>query len=369
MEHFGDKPYCSGLSRLLTAGRVLSMMATMTDNSPLMFSESLCARLAVGPVYCLGRAGMDLYPEPAGVITEDAEQFRADMGGSAANIAVALSRQRGRAALLTVFSDDQVGRFVIRKCADYGVDTNSCRTQSGLCRNSLAIAETKPADVAVVIYRNHAADLELTSEDVSLVDFSAAGGLVVTGTALSGEPSASAVSAAISAAKQAGCPVIIDIDYRANAWETAGDAARRMSPELTRADILVGNNHEFSLLCGGDEDKSLEAACKFAASGQMVLYKMGDRGCRTIYQGREIKTGIFPVVLAKPFGAGDAFLGNVLARLGRDADIRAAVIQGSAAAAFVVARPGCASAMPDKEQLSQFMAQNQMRPFDGQTRG
>ena len=100
-----------------------------------------------------------------------------------------------------------------------------------------------------------------------------------------------------------------------------------------------------------------------------MLYKMGEEGCRTIYNDREIQTGIFPVTLAKPFGAGDAFLGNVLASLGRDADIRAAVIQGSAAAAFVVARPGCASAMPDTPQLNQFIAQNQMRPFDGQTRG
>ena len=93
-------PACSGL---LTAGRVLSMMSTMTDNSPFMFSESLCARLAGGPVYCLGRAGMDLYPEPAGVITEEAEQFRADMGGSKANIAVALSRQGGVLPCLRCF--------------------------------------------------------------------------------------------------------------------------------------------------------------------------------------------------------------------------------------------------------------------------
>ena len=345
------------------------MMSTMTDNSPFIFSKSFCTRLAEGPVYCLGRAGMDLYPEPAGIITEEAERFSADMGGSAGNIAVALSRQGGRAALLTVFSDDQVGRFVLRKCAAYGVDTRFCRTQPGLCRNSLAIAETKPADAAVVIYRNQAADLELTSEDVSAVDFTVAGGLVVTGTALSGAPSASAVSTAISAAKQAGCPVIIDIDYRANAWETAKDAARRMAPEVAQADILVGNDDEFAVLCGGDKDKGLSVARDFAASGQLVLYKMGEEGCRTIYKDREIQTGIFPVTLAKPFGAGDAFLGNVLARLGRDADIRAAVTQGSAAAAFVVARPGCASAMPDTQQLSQFMAQNQMRPFDKQTRG
>ena len=312
---------------------------------------------------------MDLYPEPAGVITEEAVQFRADMGGSAANIAVALSRQGGRAALLTVFSDDQVGRFVIRKCADYGVDTNSCRTQPGLCRNSLAIAETKPADAAVVIYRNKASDLELTREDVASVDFCAAGGLVVTGTALSGEPSASAVSAAILAARMADCPVIIDIDYRANAWETAKDAARRLTPELAQADIVVGNDDEFAILCNGDKDGGLLVARDFARSGQLVLYKMGEQGCRTICGEREIQTGIFPVTLSKPFGAGDAFLGNLLARLGRDADIRGAVTQGSAAAAFVVARSGCASAMPDTQQLNQFTAQNQMRPFDGQSKG
>ena len=49
------------------------MMSIMTENTPFLFSKSLCARLAEGPVYCLGRAGMDLYPEPAGIITEQAE--------------------------------------------------------------------------------------------------------------------------------------------------------------------------------------------------------------------------------------------------------------------------------------------------------
>ena len=183
------------------------------------------------------------------------------------------------------------------------------------------------------------------------------------------EPSASAVSAAISAAKQAGCPVIIDIDYRANAWETAQHAAQRMASEVVRADILVGNDDEFAVLCGADKDEGLAAAREFAASGQLVLHKMGEQGCRSFYQDCEIHAGIFPVVLAKPFGAGDAFLGNFLARLGQDGDIRAAVIQGSAAAAFVVARPGCASAMPDEQQLNQFMAQNQILFFDSKTRG
>jgi hypothetical protein len=40
----------------------------------------------------VGRAGMDLYPLPDGTDTEQAGQFAAEIGGSAGNIAVALSR-------------------------------------------------------------------------------------------------------------------------------------------------------------------------------------------------------------------------------------------------------------------------------------
>ena len=220
------------------------------------FSNAFCKRLASGPIYCLGRAGIDLYPEPAGVSTEQANNFKADMGGSAANIAVALSQQGKMSALLTVFSDDQVGRYVQTRCAQYKVDTVHCRIQKGLFRNSLAIAETKPRDASVVIYRNRAADLELNIDDVSSVNFSVAGGLVVTGTALSGDPSGLAVNFAISEAKNANCPVIFDIDYRADAWETARHASRRMASEVVHADVLVGNDDEFSILCSGDKKRA-----------------------------------------------------------------------------------------------------------------
>ena len=305
-----------------------------------------------------------MYPEPVGVNTEDAEYLRADMGGSAGNIAVALARQGGSAALLSVFSDDQVGRFVLAKCKKYGVDTTYCRIQTGLYRNSLAIAETKPQDAAVVIYRNDAADLQIAEQDIQRLDFSNAGGLIITGTALSDEPSASTVSVAIAAARRAGCPVIIDIDYRANAWPDAPSAALRMEPELAQADILVGNDHEFAVMCGGDKEKGFTRARAHAETGQLVLYKRGDLGCISLCEEHVIETGIFPVTLAKPFGAGDAFLGNFLIRLSLDGNVYSAALRGSAAAAYVVARVGCASAMPDKKQLDDFMLSHEITEPD-----
>ena len=91
---------------------------------------------------------------------------------------------------------------MLAKCKKYGVDTTYCRIQTGLYRNSLAIAETKPQDAAVVIYRNDAADLQIAQQDIQRLDFSNAGGLIITGTALSDEPSASTVSVAIAAARR-----------------------------------------------------------------------------------------------------------------------------------------------------------------------
>ena len=68
-------------------------------------------RLRGGNFLVIGRAGMDLYADPPGTRTEDATRFTSALGGSSANIAVALIRQGCRAALATCVSDDAIGRF------------------------------------------------------------------------------------------------------------------------------------------------------------------------------------------------------------------------------------------------------------------
>jgi 5-dehydro-2-deoxygluconokinase len=68
------------------------------------------------------------------------------------------------------------------------------------------------------------------------------------------------------------------------------------------------------------------------------------------------ETGIFPVAARKPFGSGDAFLGNLIAALLRGMPLAAAVRRGAAAAAYVVARRGCAFVMPTSSELDDFMA-------------
>ena len=113
----------------------------------------------------VGRAGMDLYPLPDGTETESAGTFAAEVGGSAANIAVAIARQESPAALLGVLSDDAVGRFVRAHLQRLGVTMSHCRSATGICRTSLAVCETRATDSETVFYRNGAADLELSREE------------------------------------------------------------------------------------------------------------------------------------------------------------------------------------------------------------
>ena len=76
----------------------------------------------------VGRAGLDLYADPPGTEIENAKGFSAALGGSAANIAVAIALQGGQTSLLTAVSNDAVGRYTTNALASYGVDTRYVKT-------------------------------------------------------------------------------------------------------------------------------------------------------------------------------------------------------------------------------------------------
>jgi 5-dehydro-2-deoxygluconokinase len=94
------------------------------------------ARLSDNSFVIIGRAGMDLYPDPPGTKTEEATQFFTCLGGSSANIGVAITRHGGRAALVTCVSDDAIGRFALNQLDRYGVDRAHVRSVGGEARNS-----------------------------------------------------------------------------------------------------------------------------------------------------------------------------------------------------------------------------------------
>ena len=96
----------------------------------------------------------------------------------------------------------------------------------------------------------------------------------------------------------------------------------------------------------------------FAKDKPNVLFIFADDQCyKTIasLNNEEIKTGIFPTEAIKPVGAGDSFMAGLLSSLASGYDLKNSVIRGSACASIVVSLPGCAPAMPDEDQLNNFI--------------
>jgi len=304
----------------------------------------------------LGRAGMDLYADPPGTRIEDARSFAAHLGGSAANIAAALARLGSGAALLTRVSDDAVGRFCLAELDRYGINRTHVGLIGGGLRTSLAVVETRAENCQSIIYRNGAADFALTEADVAAVDFARFGALVITGTALADPASRRATLAALDLARAAGIVTVMDVDYRPYSWPSWEEASAINLDAAQRCDVLVGNDVEFGLLAGRPEDGLAMARQMVTAGTAIAVYKMGEHGAITLSPGSEIATGIYRTTALKPTGAGDSFMGGFLAALAQGRALREAVLRGSAAAAMVVARVGCAPAMPDEAELDAFLA-------------
>lgn len=307
----------------------------------------------------IGRAGMDIYPDPPGTKTEQATQFFACLGGSSANIAVAITKLGGKTSLLTSVSDDAIGRFCLNELDKYSVERIYVKSVGGEARNSLAVVESRVEDHQSVIYRNNAADFQMEDEDVRAPDYSRYGALITTGTVFAAEPSRSACFIAFERAKEAGLPIIFDIDYRPYSWSSNAEAADVYSRAAEYCDIVIGNDDEFGMMARGKE-KGLEFAENLArTTASITVYKMGEKGSITFApNGARFETGIFKVDALKPTGAGDSFMGAFIASMATGLPIEQCVQRGSGAAAIVVSRVGCAPAMPTPNELDDFINQH-----------
>jgi len=306
----------------------------------------------------IGRAGMDFYADPPGTRTEEATHFFSCLGGSSANIGAAITRHGGKAALVTSVSDDAIGRFALNELRRYEVDATHVKSVGGEARNSLAVIESRVEDHQSVIYRNGAADFEMTVEDVSAVDYGSYGALITTGTVFAAEPSRSAAFHAFDLAREAGLPLIFDLDYRPYSWPSPEVASEVYSRAGALCDVIIGNDLEFGFMAGG-MDKGLDKARELAnTSAEIVIYKMGEEGAITITRDEEFRTGVYSVTALKPTGAGDSFMGGFIASMAAGYDLRTSVLRGSACAAIVVTRVGCAPAMPTTAELEDFLAEH-----------
>ena len=322
-----------------------------------MSLEFLISKIQKNKFLLIGRAGVDIYPDPPGTKTENANKYVTHLGGSSANMGVQLTKYGGLCSLLTRVSNDALGKFALNQLDYYGVKKNLVKLEDNESRISFAIVESTIEDHQSIIYRHKASDLFLNKNDIENSNIQNYECILITGTALAAEPSRSAVLYALELAKEKNIPVIMDIDYRPYTWESADKAKQIYNLACDYCSGIIGNDDEFAILSGSYDD-GLNYAKQISTNCDLVIYKMGEKGSITFANNIEISTGIFPVKPLKPTGAGDAFMGSLIGALLKNYALKRAIEIGSAAAAIVVTKVGCAPAMPDLDEVLDFMKNN-----------
>ena len=324
-----------------------------------MSFEFLISKIQKNNFLLIGRAGVDIYPDPPGTKTEDAKNYVTYLGGSSANMGVQLTKYGGKCSLLTRVSNDALGKFVLNQLDYYGVKKDLVKSEDNESRISFAIVESTLEDHQSIIYRHKAADLFLNQDDIEQANIENYECILITGTSLAAEPSRSSVLYALEVANKNNIPVIMDIDYRPYTWESPSKAKEIYNLAAINCSGVIGNDDEFAVLSGNYKE-GLDYAKKLSSNNDLVIYKMGEKGSITYANNKEINKGIYPVKPLKPTGAGDSFMGSLIGALLNNYDLDKSLEIGSAAAAIVVTKVGCAPAMPNLEDVLEFMQTNKI---------
>lgn len=313
----------------------------------------------------LGRVAIDFNPAYNDRVKEefkplkDVHLFEKYVGGSPANIAVGVTRHGLKTGFLGKVSDDQFGDFVVEAFQKEGVDVSHITRCTGGEKLGLTFTEMlSPKESRILMYRNCAADLQLSVDDIDEEYIKSAKALLISGTALAESPSREAALKAALLARKNGAAVIFDIDYREYNWKNADEIAIYYSMVAKEADVIMGSREEFdlteALIQPGMTDEQ-SAAYWQGRNARIVVIKHGMQGS-TAYtcDGQKFSVKPFPVEARKGFGGGDGYGSGFLYGLYQGWDIIDCLEFGSAEASMMV-RSNSSSDLPRPEEVKAFI--------------
>lgn len=310
-------------------------------------------------VAVLGRIGYDLYSEEPNVPLPQVRRFSRYLGGSSANMAVGLARLGARVGIVGCLGADALSDFLLDFLRAEKVDTSRVKRAAGYLPSLCLTEVSPPGHFPQVFYRRDPADTQLEVDPSDLEYVASARMFVTNGTSLCASPSRESTYRALEAAKQAGCRVVFDVDYRAMSWRGPEDAGLAVRLALPMVGVLIGNDLELKLAAGV---ASLEnAVAPLRRCIPTLVSKLGDAGTR-VYQGdSSVFLKPYKVDVVSTIGAGDGFASGFLYGLLRDLPVEECLHYGNAAAAIVVSRLSCSEAMPTLPEVERLIAEQKAR--------
>ena len=306
-------------------------------------------------IVAIGEVLIDLTQK--GVDENGVAQYAANPGGAPANLAVAAARLGAKTAFVGKVGRDAFGSSLRAVLEANDVDTQGLLEDAKEHTTLAVVSVDKTGERSFSFYRNPSADVNLRAEELPEKLLKDTRVLHFGSVSLTAEPARSATLYAARIARENGCLVSYDPNYRASLWNSQEEAVREMKNALPLCDILKISDEELPLLTGTTDP----------AQGSALLSKLGIRlifitlGANGAFFRLGEQTGSvpgIPVKVGDTNGAGDTFFGAALSKLVKE-DLNTLTLPrltqiaafANKAASITTSRHGAIPAMPRLEEV------------------
>lgn len=308
----------------------------------------------------VGRVAIDFNPTEYFRSLVECELFKKYIGGSPANTAIGLARLGERVGFIGKVSNDRFGDYAIHVFQNEGIDTSCLTKVAGNEKLGLAFTEViSEQENGLLMYREGAADLALSMEDISQKYIEKARAVVISGTALTASPSREACIKIMRLVKRTGGVLIFDIDFRPYGWNSRKEAGAYFSIVASESDIIMGSREEFDLtesFMGADGSDTDSARLWHSKNAKLLIIKHGKQGSNAFSaSGENYRVRPFPVKFMKSTGGGDAYSSALLHGLLRGWALKDCLEFGSASASMLVGSHSCSADMPTEDAIKEFI--------------
>lgn len=322
----------------------------------------------------MGRSSIDLYSNDIGTPFEEITGFSAYVGGCPTNISVGTRRLGVTSALLTGVGEDPVGDFILNFLKKEGVNTHYTPRKPNRRSSAVILGIEPPDKFPLVYYRENCADIGLTVNDVQAIPIEEFQAIIISGTGLSLEPSRTATLYAAETARKHGVAVFLDVDFRADQWDSLSAFGTTVRSVLHNVDYVIGTTNEIKAAAysgtGSAEVKhsqvneseidadELESVGSILDCGPKYLFlKSGENGCYIYTTGEKSPIHVpgFPVEVQNVLGAGDAFASGLIFGFLNNWEWYKSARYANACGAILVTKHGCANFMPSLNEVETFI--------------
>jgi fructokinase len=300
----------------------------------------------------------------AGVSANGMKVFERNPGGAPANVLVALERLGHKTAFIGKVGTDMHGQFLRQVLIDNGINVEGLICDPDFFTTLAFVALDEKGDRSFSFARKPGADTQLKASDLPAQVIADSKVFHVGSLSMTDEPARTATKEALKIAKDNGCVMSYDPNYRDSLWTGAEAASEQMRSIVSYMDLVKISAEECPLLTDFAEPADAAKALLDQGVSVVVVTLDADGAFVATKDGAQLVES-FRVDAVDTTGAGDSFWGGFLCSFVESglapeqvSIARAAsfVRFGNAVASLCVRNRGAIPAMPSRPDVEEVLA-------------